>query len=39
MEIDPFVLRSRKSDISVTLVTLVWMPWLVDASGVAKPAF
>ena len=38
MEIDEFLVRPRKSDISVSRVTLVWMPWLVDSTGVAKPA-
>jgi hypothetical protein len=38
MEISEFLVRPRKSDISVTRVTLVWLPWLVDSTGVAKPA-
>jgi hypothetical protein len=37
-EIDEFLIRPRKSDITVSQVTLVWMPWLVDKTGVAKPA-
>jgi hypothetical protein len=37
-DIDEFLIRPRKSDITVSQVTLVWMPWLVDKTGVAKPA-
>jgi hypothetical protein len=38
LEIDELLVRPRKSDISVSRATLVWLPWLVDSTGVAKPA-
>jgi hypothetical protein len=31
--------RARKSDIQIERMTLVWMPWSVDADGIATPAW
>lgn len=39
MEIEELELKPRKSDISVTRVALVWLPWSVDATGNLIPAF
>jgi hypothetical protein len=39
LEISPFPIRPRKSDLSVEQVTLLWTPWRVDAAGIAERAF
>ncbi len=38
-EIETKEIRSRKSDISVGDLWLVWMPWRKRADGIAEPAF
>ncbi|MBP87698.1 MAG: ATP-binding protein [Planctomycetaceae bacterium] len=39
LELTEVVIRPRKSDLSVDQVALVWTPWIVDAVGIAEPAF
>ena len=39
LEIVEKPIRPRKSDITVTDVTVVWMPWRMTANGLAEPAF
>jgi phage host-nuclease inhibitor protein Gam len=39
LELTEVPIRPRKSDLSVDQVALVWTPWIVDASGIAEPAF
>ncbi len=39
LELEKIDVRPRKSDISVSLVALLWMPWRLDADGVATPAY
>jgi len=39
LEITELPIRSRKSDLTVEQVALVWTPWHVDASGIAERAF
>ncbi|MGH7500517.1 MAG: ATP-binding protein [Longimicrobiales bacterium] len=38
LEIEAFEVAPRKSDISASPLTLVWVPWLIDATGLARPA-
>jgi hypothetical protein len=37
-DLDAITVRPRKSDMSVRQVALVWVPWRVDAMGIAEPA-
>ncbi|MCJ7680346.1 MAG: ATP-binding protein, partial [Candidatus Aminicenantes bacterium] len=39
LTIEETPLKSRKSDISVSDVLLVWSPWLIGPMGMAEPAF
>lgn len=39
MELEPVILPPRKSDLKVTDPIVLWMPWHVDQSGTATPAF
>jgi hypothetical protein len=39
LELKELPVRPRKSDLSVERVALLWTPWIVDAVGIAKPAF
>ena len=39
LELTEVPIRPRKSDLSVEQVALVWTPWIVDANGIAEPAF
>lgn len=39
LDIEEDELRPRKSDLSVSDIALVWVPWSVDATGIAEPAF
>jgi len=39
LEIEQLTVRPRKSDIAVQPVAVVWAPWIVDASGIAKAAY
>jgi len=39
MEFEQLEIRPRKSDLSVEKIALVWLPWQVDASGIAEPAY
>ena len=38
-DLDEKPLRPRKTDIDVKRLALAWMPWSIDASGIAEPAF
>ena len=38
-EIVEVPVRPRKSDLEVQSVDLVWTPWIVNAQGIAEPAF
>jgi hypothetical protein len=37
--IESLELKPQKSDIEVDKVSLVWLPWRIDANGVAAPAY
>ncbi len=39
MEFEELSLAPRKSDISVESFCLCWMPWKVDANGIAQPVY
>ncbi len=39
IELTAEVIRPRKSDITISRVALHWLPWWVDAQGVATPAY
>lgn len=39
LELESVTLPPRKSDLKVSAVALLWMPWHVDQSGIATPAF
>jgi hypothetical protein len=39
IEVTEEAIRPRKSDISVNRVALHWMPWWLDAEGIATPAY
>ena len=39
LEFEALEVRPRKSDIEVQPITVVWTPWLVDAAGIAEPAY
>jgi hypothetical protein len=39
VKIEPIELKPHKSDIDVDKVSLVWLPWRVDASGRAEPVY
>jgi hypothetical protein len=39
LKLEKFELAPRKSDIAVDEVMLVWLPWWVDRSGNARPAY
>jgi hypothetical protein len=37
-ELEPAVIKPKRSDISVQLVSLVWLPYQRDARGALEPA-
>lgn len=37
LTLEPIQIRCRKGDLKVHLLALVWIPWQVDASGIASP--
>ncbi len=39
LQLEPWTIRAKKSEIAVDRVTLIWMPWNVDAANQATPAF
>ena len=39
MEFEQLEIRPRKTDLAVEKIALVWLPWRVDSSGIAEPAF
>ncbi|MGE0608637.1 MAG: ATP-binding protein [Pirellulales bacterium] len=39
LRFEPYPVRPRKSDISVSQVSLAWVPWRVDASGLSDPVW
>ncbi|HVX62022.1 MAG TPA: ATP-binding protein, partial [Pirellulales bacterium] len=39
LTLEPWTIRAKKSEIAIERVTLVWMPWNVDAANQATPAF
>lgn len=39
LEFEEVLVRPKKTDISVTKLTLVWLPWIVTGDGVATPAW
>ena len=39
LRLERLQVRPRKSDITAEPLTLVWMPWLVDEAGTARPAY
>ena len=39
LELQELPIKPRKSDLSVEQVALAWTPWILDAVGMAQPAF
>ena len=39
LDLEELSVRPRKSDIQVEPIAMVWTPWLVDAAGIADPAY
>ncbi len=39
LELKALPMKPRKSDLTVDQVALVWTPWILDAVGMAQPAF
>ncbi|MDA1049742.1 MAG: hypothetical protein O3C40_04590 [Planctomycetota bacterium] len=39
LELKELPIKPRKSDLTVDRVALVWTPWILDAVGMAQPAF
>ncbi len=39
LELEPLSVAPRKSDISISELAVVWLPWRVDATGAAEPAW
>jgi hypothetical protein len=39
LELKELPIKPRKSDLTVDQVALVWTPWILDAVGMAQPAF
>ncbi len=39
LQLKELPIKPRKSDLSVDRVALVWTPWILDAVGMAQPAF
>jgi hypothetical protein len=39
LKLEPVELKPQKSDIEVTKVSLVWLPWRIDANGRAEPVY
>jgi hypothetical protein len=39
LNIEPIELKPQKSDIDVAKVSLVWLPWRIDANGRAEPVY
>ncbi|MHB8974173.1 MAG: ATP-binding protein [Pirellulaceae bacterium] len=39
LRLERLQVRPRKSDITIQPLTLVWLPWLVDDAGTARPAY
>lgn len=39
LEIVENPIKPKKTDLSVEEVSLVWTPWIVDANGIAEPAY
>jgi hypothetical protein len=38
LSIDTIEIPPRKSDISIAPLGLLWLPWIIDARGLASPA-
>ena len=39
VSIEPIELKPQKSDVEVDNVSLVWLPWRIDAAGLAEPVY
>ena len=39
LEFSELRFRPRKSNILIAHVVIVWIPWKVDVSGIAEPAY
>jgi len=39
LELEPLIIRPRKGDLDVQKFMIVWLPYRVDSSGIAEPAF
>jgi hypothetical protein len=39
VRIEPIELKPQKSDIDVDNISLVWLPWRLDAAGAAEPVY
>jgi hypothetical protein len=39
VKIEPFEIKPQKSDIEVDKISLVWLPWRINAAGSAEPIY
>jgi hypothetical protein len=39
LDLEPYEIKPRKSDISVDTCGLLWLPWHINESGIAEPAW
>ena len=39
LQLEEIALSPKKTDITVTQLTLAWVPWIVDGLGNGKPAY
>jgi hypothetical protein len=39
LDVEAVRIKPRKTDITVSRLNLVWVPWIIDAAGSAKPGF
>ena len=39
LELEELVIRPRKGDLDVEKFVVIWLPYRVDSSGIAEPAF
>ena len=39
IELEELSVRPRKTDIAISKLALVWLPWRVDSTGIAEPAY
>ena len=39
LELEPYEVKPRKSDISIDTCGLLWLPWSINADGITEPAW